>query len=93
MVPPVPIPNTVVKHSEAESTCLETDWEDRKLPVKQELRRGGALFCARLYVLAETCAKMKADYSFCSIGLYYEEDFMIEEFKKFIMRGGLPPDD
>ena len=33
MVPPVPIPNTVVKHSEAESTCLETDWEDRKLPV------------------------------------------------------------
>ena len=23
MVPPVPIPNTVVKHSEAESTCLE----------------------------------------------------------------------
>ena len=42
MVPPVPIPNTVVKHSEAESTCLETDWEDRKLPVKQRapLRRG-----------------------------------------------------
>ena len=38
VVPPVPIPNTVVKHTEAESTCLETDWEDRKLPVKQELR-------------------------------------------------------
>ena len=33
--PPVPIPNTVVKHQEAESTCLETGWEDRKLPVKQ----------------------------------------------------------
>ena len=33
MVPPVPIPNTVVKHLEAESTCLETGWEDRKLPV------------------------------------------------------------
>ena len=33
MVPPVPIPNTVVKHTEAESTCLETDWEDRALPV------------------------------------------------------------
>ena len=32
---------------------------------------------------------MKADYSFCSIGLYYEEDFMIEEFKKFIMRGNV----
>ena len=35
MDPPVPIPNTVVKHSEAESTCLETGWEDRKLPVKR----------------------------------------------------------
>ena len=33
MVPPVPIPNTVVKHPEAESTCLVTGWEDRKLPV------------------------------------------------------------
>ena len=31
--PPVPIPNTVVKHIYAESTWLETAWEDRKLPV------------------------------------------------------------
>ena len=44
MVPPVPIPNTVVKHSEAESTCLETDWEDRKLPVKRRLRVSGVFF-------------------------------------------------
>ena len=36
MVPPVPIPNTVVKHSYAESTCLETGWEDRALLVKQK---------------------------------------------------------
>ena len=36
MVPPVPIPNTVVKHLEAESTCMETCWEDRKLPVKKK---------------------------------------------------------
>ena len=35
MDPPVPIPNTVVKHSEAESTWVETPWEDRKLPVKR----------------------------------------------------------
>ena len=48
MVPPVPIPNTVVKHSEAESTCLETDWEDRKLPVKQGLRGGGAFLCSEI---------------------------------------------
>ena len=33
--PPVPIPNTVVKHINAESTWLETAWEDRKLPVKR----------------------------------------------------------
>ena len=36
VVPPVPIPNTVVKHINAESTWLETAWEDRKLPVKKE---------------------------------------------------------
>ena len=29
--PPVPIPNTVVKLSRAENTCLETDREDRKV--------------------------------------------------------------
>ena len=33
--PPVPIPNTVVKYIHAESTCLETDWEDRELPVSK----------------------------------------------------------
>ena len=35
--PPVPIPNTVVKHVEAESTWLETAWEDRKLPVDKDV--------------------------------------------------------
>ena len=35
MEPPVTIPNTVVKHLEAESTCMETCWEDRKLPVNK----------------------------------------------------------
>ena len=33
VVPPVPIPNTVVKHLNVESTWMETSWEDRKLPV------------------------------------------------------------
>ena len=45
MDPPVPIPNTVVKHSEAESTCLETGWEDRKLPVKRR-HPAGCFFVA-----------------------------------------------
>ena len=29
VVPPVPIPNTVVKHAEADGTWLETAWESR----------------------------------------------------------------
>ena len=45
MVPPVPIPNTVVKHLEAESTCMETCWEDRKLPVKKKALNISVLFC------------------------------------------------
>ena len=30
--PPVPIPNTEVKLTSADNTCLETDWEDRSMP-------------------------------------------------------------
>ena len=44
VVPPVPIPNTVVKHLNVESTWMETSWEDRKLPVYwpvQERKRLG----------------------------------------------------
>ena len=52
MVPPVPIPNTVVKHIEVESTWLETAWEDRKLPVRK-----ASDFCQGLfsYVLIFLC--------------------------------------
>ena len=35
VVPPVPIPNTVVKHINADGTWLATAWESRKLPVKK----------------------------------------------------------
>ena len=45
MVPPVPIPNTVVKHLEAESTCMETCWEDRKLPVREGTEYSVPFFC------------------------------------------------
>ena len=31
-VPPVPIPNTVVKPSTADGTCLKRDWESMKPP-------------------------------------------------------------
>ena len=49
--PPVPISNTVVKLINAESTWLETAWEDRKLLIKHIIEgqpyKGLALyFCA-----------------------------------------------
>ena len=34
--PPVPIPNTEVKLTSAENTCLATDWEDRSMPTLME---------------------------------------------------------
>ena len=36
--PPVPIPNTAVKLSSAENTCLATDWKDRSMPTQKRLR-------------------------------------------------------
>ena len=35
--PPVPIPNTEVKLTSAENTCLATDWEDRAAPTYEGL--------------------------------------------------------
>ena len=33
--PPVPIPNTEVKLTSAENTCLATDWKDRSTPTQE----------------------------------------------------------
>ena len=33
--PPVPIPNTEVKLTSADNTCLETDREDRSMPTQR----------------------------------------------------------
>ena len=43
--PPVPISNTVVKLVNAESTWLETAWEDRKSLIKQKANQMVSLFC------------------------------------------------
>ena len=40
--PPVPIPNTEVKLTSADNTCLETDREDRSMPT-QGIRSGESL--------------------------------------------------
>ena len=51
MDPPVPIPNTVVKHSQADGTWLETTWESRMLPVKRKALLDGSAFSFGVYVL------------------------------------------
>ena len=66
MVPPVPIPNTVVKHSYAESTCLETDWEDRALPVKRSTREGAFFVLLDRFTLA-TYFAILIELNFCFI--------------------------
>ena len=43
--PPVPISNTVVKLINAESTWLETAWEDRKPLIKLKAHLRVCLFC------------------------------------------------
>ena len=43
--PPVPIPNTEVKLTSAENTCLATDWEDRSMPTQKVWRKSNLLIC------------------------------------------------
>ena len=45
--PPVPIPNTEVKLTSAENTCLATDREDRSMPTQKK-----NCFSAVLFLLA-----------------------------------------
>ena len=42
--PPVPIPNTEVKLTCAENTCLATDWEDRSMPTHRAIQMNGSFF-------------------------------------------------
>ena len=49
--PPVPISNTVVKLINAESTWLETAWEDRKLLIKLKAHLRVCLFFVWLPIL------------------------------------------
>ena len=72
--PPVPISNTVVKLINAESTWLETAWEDRKPLIKHKIegqpKRVGPLFlCSNelqlLYPLDPSPAKVVEVYTMC----------------------------
>ena len=44
--PPVPIPNTEVKLTSAENTCLATDREDRSMPTQKRTAERQFFFCA-----------------------------------------------
>ena len=42
--PPVPIPNTEVKLTSADDTCLATDWKNRLMPTQSSSERMGSDF-------------------------------------------------
>ena len=54
--PPVPIPNTEVKLTSADNTCLETDREDRSMPTQRVWRRSNPLAFASLAQQVEHAA-------------------------------------
>ena len=47
--PPVPIPNTEVKLTSADNTCLETDREDRSMPTQKAATIRLRPFCCLLH--------------------------------------------
>ena len=88
--PPVPIPNTEVKLTGAENTCLATDREDRSMPTqKRSHPYGWLLFCffivheegplPLLELLPLLCGRKRAllveDGSFCVSSLYTRTRF------------------
>ena len=54
--PPVPIPNTEVKLTSADNTCLETDREDRSMPTQRVWRESNPLKFASLAQQVEHAA-------------------------------------
>ena len=51
--PPVPIPNTEVKLTSADDTCLETDWKNRSMPTRSRPNRAALILYIvplRLYI-------------------------------------------
>ena len=56
--PPVPIPNTEVKLTSADNTCLETDREDRSMPT-QRTTASAVVFCVFLRWAVELMQRIK----------------------------------
>ena len=57
--PPVPIPNTEVKLTSADNTCLETDWKDRSTPT-QRLRRDDKMHLSVFLLFPKITARFYA---------------------------------
>ena len=55
--PPVPIPNTEVKLTSADNTCLETDREDRSMPTQKTATHVAVFFfCVERYNVCSSLA-------------------------------------
>ena len=70
---PVPMPNTEVKLTNAESTWLEAAWEDRKLLIKKE----HSIECSFLLSIYFYIAPLRADYF---IVVNYTDDILLFHF-------------
>ncbi len=82
--PPVSIPNTEVKLTSAENTCLETDWKDRSMPTQEPLCFSGSflylyrssvlhtalVFCIRHWCFAYGIGVLHTALVFCLCHIY-----------------------
>ena len=70
--PPVPIPNTEVKLTSADNTCLETDREDRSMPTQNRYFGSGSfLLCCTISCRLLECNQMiyvDGEYLCCRLG-------------------------
>ena len=67
--PPVPISNTVVKLVNAESTWLETAWEDRKLLIKKIKKTPKGVFFIFLFNILFWSGRFQPDWSSSNYGI------------------------
>ena len=78
VVPPVPMPNTVVKHTHAESTCLETGLVWRRAGRIGRCRLSKGTRCMAGAFLCYCCVKLTFRFVYARIALRYcaEKNFI-----------------
>ena len=60
--PPVPIPNTEVKLTSADNTCLETDREDRSMPTQKTAVERLRFFAVSIQIVQNRSALLSCLY-------------------------------